>query len=72
MINRENLLKSLSPQAFLALGTGHVAYIRPVQIMDRTAFALHAADGTAITLTETSEGAMVLALENDLDPVTLH
>jgi len=66
-----DLLKHLSPQAFQALGMGHVAYVRPVTIQNRRAFALHAADGTALTLVDSLEGAVILARQNDLDPVTL-
>lgn len=71
-IQKDTLLRRLSAQDFLSLGTGHIAYIKPVKVMDRQAFALHAADGTALTLTDTSESAMALASQNDLDTVTLH
>ncbi|HOO50770.1 MAG TPA: DUF1150 family protein [Alphaproteobacteria bacterium] len=64
-------LKHLSPQAFLALGTGHVAYVRPVTINNQKVFSLHAADGTALTLVDTLEGACALAQQNDLDAVTV-
>ncbi len=66
------LLKHLSPQAFQAFGMGHVAYVRPVVIQNRKVFSLHAADGTALTLVDSLEGAMVLARQNDLDPVKVH
>ena len=58
-------------RAFQALGMGYVAYVRPVMIQNRQAFALHAADGTALTLVDSLEGAVVLARQNDLDAVTL-
>ena len=66
------LLKHLSPQAFQAFGMGHVAYVRPVAIQNRKVFSLHAADGTALTLVDSLEGALVLARQNDLDPVKVH
>ena len=75
-MNTENkrmdaLLRAITPQDFLALGTGHVAYIKPVQILNRTAYALHAADGTPITLADSSESAAAMAMQNDLDAVTV-
>lgn len=70
-IQKDVLLRDISTQEFLTLGTGYIAYIKPVQVMNRTAFALHAADGTALTLTDSSESAWALARQNDLDPVTL-
>jgi len=71
-IQKDTLLRRISAQDFLSLGTGHIAYIKPVKVMDRQAFALHAADGTALTLTDSNESAMALASQNDLDTVTLH
>lgn len=65
------ILKHLSPQAFLAFGMGHVAYVRPMAVNGRTVYSLNAADGTALTLVDTMEGACLLARQNDLDPVTL-
>lgn len=69
--HKDGVLRQISEQDFLSLGTGHIAYIKPVQVMNRTAFALHAADGTALTLTDSNESAWALARQNDLDPVTL-
>jgi hypothetical protein len=71
-IQKDTLLRRISAQDFLSLGTGHIAYIKPVKVLDRQAFALHAADGTALTLTDSNESAMALASQNDLDTVTLH
>ena len=71
VVQKNALLRGISEQDFLSLGTGHIAYIKPVKVMDRQAFALHAADGTALTLTDSSESAADLAMQNDLDTVTL-
>ncbi len=68
---QNDFLKQLSPQAFLAFGMGHVAYVKPVVIQNRTAYSLHAADGTALTLVDSLAGACVLARQNDLDPVAV-
>lgn len=68
---KDVILREISSRDFLTLGTGHIAYIKPVQVMNRTAYAVHAADGTALTLTDSSESAFALAMQNDLDPVTV-
>jgi hypothetical protein len=70
-VQKDGVLRKISSQDFLTLGTGHIAYIKQVQVMNQTAYALHAADGTALTLTDSSESAFALAMQNDLDPVTL-
>ena len=70
-VQREELLKSLSPQGFLALGNGHVAYIRVMEVGGNKAFAIHGADGTVLTLTDSLENAISLVRQNDLDAVTV-
>ncbi len=69
--NREMILKSLTPQAFLALGNGHVAYIRALDVAGSRAFAVHAADGSVLTLTDSFDNAVMLVRQNELDTVTL-
>ena len=64
-------LRNLSSQAFLAFGVNQIAYIRPVQVMGRVAYGLHAADGSPLTMIDSLEGAIIAARQNDLEPVTL-
>lgn len=66
------LLRSLSPRAFLAFGVNQLAYIKLVTIEGHSAYALHAADGTPLSLIDSFEGALSVAEQNDLDPVLLH
>ena len=65
------VLRSLSSSAFLSLGVNQIAYIRPINVMHQTAYALYAADGSRLAVIETLEGAVIAARQNDLDPVTL-
>ena len=65
------VLRSLSSSAFLSLGVNQIAYIKPVDVMQQTAYALYAADGSRLAVIETLEGAVIAARQNDLDPVTL-
>lgn len=67
-----DLLKNLSTQDFLNLGMRDVAYIRPVSIENKTAYAIHAADGTPLKVMDTLAAAAVMVRENDLEPVTVH
>lgn len=69
-----------------ALGTGHVAYIRPLTSVEasklyphaselkpgRKLFTLNAADGTPILLAESEATAVANAWENELMPVAVH
>jgi len=71
---------------FAGIGAGHVAYLRPMrseEIKDlfpevpdlppgQRLWALFAADGMPILLTDSRENAEVTAMENDLEMVRLH
>lgn len=67
----KQVLRSLSSSAFLSLGLNQIAYIRPLDVMHQTAYALYGADGSRLAVIETLEGAVIAARQNDLDPVTL-
>lgn len=66
-----HLLRHLTSQAFLTLGVNQIAYVRSVSVNGQTAYALHAADGSALTVIDSLDGAIMAARQNDLEPVTL-
>ena len=69
-----------------ALAAGHIAYVRPIMSEDAVRlypqvgeirpgiklFALNAADGTPIMISDSHEAAMANAWENQLTPVAVH
>ncbi|MGB4108170.1 MAG: DUF1150 family protein [Alphaproteobacteria bacterium] len=77
MINNKDLnsiafFKGLSAQDFRNFGVQQLAYIRPVMIQNRPAFAIHAADGTPLSVMDTRDTAIIAVRHNDLEPVTVH
>ena len=78
----------LSPEALAHLGDGEIAYVKTVKSEDVQAlfpqadvpelppgqmlFALHAADGTPIMLTDTREAAIANAWSQELEMVSVH
>jgi hypothetical protein len=54
------------------LGVPRMAYLRCGTVEGQEAFAVHAADGTAIAVVEDLEVAMELASESDLIFVAVH
>jgi hypothetical protein len=78
----------LSPEALAQLGDGHIAYVKAVRFEDfrkmfpqaevpqlepgRVLFALHAADGTPIMLTDSREAAVANAWSQELETVSVH
>ena len=87
-INRADAGIILSAEAFAHLGDGRIAYVKSIRSEDVRAlfpqievpelapgqklFALHAADGTPIMLTDTREAAVANAWSQELETVSLH
>jgi hypothetical protein len=83
--NIENNI-TVSPEALAAMGAGHIAYIKPIRSEDVPAqfpqvpqipeglqlFALHAADGTPMMLTDSREAAIATAWKQELETVSVH
>ena len=77
---------NISPEALAHLGDGEIAYIKPISSEQVAAlfpqapkiapgvqlFALHAADGTPIMLTDTREAAVANAWSHELETVSVH
>jgi hypothetical protein len=76
----------MSPQAFAVLGGGKIAYVKQIRSENvhelypqapemqpgMQLFALHAADGTPILVTDTREAAVANAWNNELEAVSVH
>jgi len=87
-INRADARIILSAEAFAHLGDGRIAYVKSIRSEDVHAlfpqievpelapgqrlFALHAADGTPIMLTDTREAAVANAWSQELETVSVH
>jgi len=76
----------LTQEALAQLGDGQIAYVRSIRSEDVASlfpqapkiapgielFALHAADGTPIMLTDTREAALANAWSQELEAVSVH
>jgi hypothetical protein len=76
----------LSPEALAHLGDGEIAYIKAIRSEDVPAmfpqapdiapglqlFALHAADGTPIMITDSREAAVANAWSHELQTLSVH
>jgi hypothetical protein len=84
--NQHDAAVKLTPEAFAVLGGGELAYVKSVRSEDvkelfpqapalapgLQLFALHAADGTPIMLTDSRESAIASAREQELHTVSVH
>ena len=76
----------LTPDALAHLGDGRLAYVRAIRSEDVASmfpqapkiapgiqlFALHAADGTPILVTDSREAAIANAMTHELETVSVH
>jgi hypothetical protein len=81
-----NRHEMMTEQAFAILGGGKIAYVKPIRSEDvhklypqapelepgMALFALHAADGTPIMVTDTREAAVANAITHELETVSVH
>jgi len=79
-------ITSISPEALASLGGGRIAYVKTVKSEDMKKqfpqipelapgtllYALHAADGTPIMLTDSRESAVASAWSHELETVSVH
>jgi hypothetical protein len=79
-------VEHMSDEAFAVLGGGKIAYVKPIRSEDVNElypqapelkpglelFALHAADGTPILVTDTREAAIANAWSQELETVSVH
>ena len=87
-MNRIDAKLDVSPEALAHLGDGRIAYVKTIRSEDVGAlfpqaavpplqpgqilFALHAADGTPIMLTDSREAAIANAWSQELETVSVH
>jgi hypothetical protein len=85
-MNRTSDIHEISPEALQGLGGGKLAYVRTIRSEDvqkhfpqapelaagMLLYALHAADGTPIMLTDSREAAVANAWSNELETVSVH
>jgi hypothetical protein len=87
MTNEPLILKpTMSSQDFASLGGGKIAYVKAIRSEEvnelfpqapelqpgMQLFALHAADGTPIMLTDSREAAIANAWSHELETVSVH
>ncbi len=86
MTRSQTTQPTISTEALAHLGDGQIAYVKAIRSEDvphlfpqapeiapgLKLFALHAADGTPIMITDTREAAVANAWSNELEAVSVH
>ncbi|MEI8393290.1 MAG: DUF1150 family protein [Rhodospirillaceae bacterium] len=62
----------LSSKDFASFGVGVVAYVRQVTVDGEAGYAIHAADGTPLTIVAHRDDAVEALRRHELHPVSVH
>jgi hypothetical protein len=65
-------LRHLTASELAQLGVSQIAYVRPVTVNGARAFAIHAADGTPMAVTDDREVAMAAIAQHEMVPLSVH
>lgn len=62
----------MSQQDLAAWGVNDVAYIKAIDYEGKTAYSIHAADGTQMAVVGNRDVAQAAVRQHDLEPVSVH
>jgi hypothetical protein len=65
-------IRQMSSRELALFGMQDLAYVKPVLVDGVTAFAVHAADGTQITVLPDRDIAVATVRQHDLEPLSVH
>lgn len=62
----------LTPRELIRVGLNDTAYVKTVKVEGQTFFAVHAADGTPLTVAKARDLAFATVRQNNMEPVSVH
>lgn len=65
-------IRDISTRDFATLGVQDVAFVKPVGSDGKTAYSIHAADGTEMGLVHDRDVAFAAVRQHDLEPLSVH
>ena len=65
-------IRQMSSRELALFGMQDLAYEKPVVVDGASAFAVHAADGTQVTVLPNREVALATVRQHDLEPLSVH
>ena len=71
-MNEIERIRHMSSRELALFGMQDLAYVKQVRVNGVSAFAVHAADGTQITVLPDREIALATLRQHDLEPLSVH
>jgi hypothetical protein len=71
-MNQIERIRQMSRQELALFGVQDMAYVKPVAVEGERNYAVHAADGTAITVVADRDTAFAMLRQHNLEPMSVH
>ena len=71
-MNEFEHIRHMTSRELALFGMQDLAYVKPVLVDGVIAFAVHAADGTQVTVLPDREIALATLRQHDLEPLSVH
>jgi hypothetical protein len=65
-------IRTISAADLARLGVSQIAYVKPVLVNGAAAFAIHAADGTPMGVTEDRDVALAAIAQHEMTPTLVN
>ena len=65
-------IRHLTPDQLMQLGMADLAYVKPVVLDGRVAFAIHAADGSPMAMAADCDLAVAAIVQHEMRPALVH
>lgn len=65
-------IRHISVEQLAELGVSRIAYVKPVHVDGKDGFAIHAANGAPMALTEDRDVAIAVIQQNEMLPALVH
>jgi hypothetical protein len=65
-------LRHISAEQLAQLGMKQIAYVKPIVVNGSVRFAIHAADGTRMAITEGLDVGIAAIVQHEIEPAQLH
>ena len=65
-------IRHISVEQLAELGVSRIAYVKPVEVDGKQGFAIHAANGAPMALTEDRDVAIAVITQNEMLPALVH
>ncbi|MDX1711445.1 MAG: DUF1150 family protein [Rhodovibrionaceae bacterium] len=65
-------IRQITQQDLATLGVQQIAYVKPVETDQGTAFAVYAADGRQMAVMDDRDKAFAAVRQHDLEPFSVH